>query len=301
MQQQLPLRPSELVRVWDGYIAFLKQPAGTAIEAVIPPDALAAMTDAARRGRKRRRLLNAFQIASAIVASVGAIVSVTVNPMIIGIGMLLIGGVGFIGAHNRSKIRDETEIDEVIAEPDATLQRNLRALDDFRNLIASGDIPCAERLPDGTLKPVAPTALSAFAADHGTLLILSRDQTLWQCIPRRPSPMSSLWVRMGGRVAPALVTSRVLLDTPDRELFDRRIEWLLSHAQQPTPRARSFCEAVQIIVALRRPEFDVLTFERKKELLSGEGIGESRIEKIHAGIYPAFNNFLRTLPMHEFP
>src|SRR3546814_5877734 len=69
------------------YIAFLKQPAGTTIEAVIPPHALAAMTDAARRGRKRRRLLNAMRIASAIVASVGAIISVAVNPMIIGIGM----------------------------------------------------------------------------------------------------------------------------------------------------------------------------------------------------------------------
>src|SRR3546814_20158790 len=83
MQQKLPLRPSELVRVWDGYIAFLKQPAGTTIEAVLPPHALAAMTDAARRGRKRRRLLHAMRIASAIVASVGALLSVAVNPMII--------------------------------------------------------------------------------------------------------------------------------------------------------------------------------------------------------------------------
>src|SRR3546814_17447562 len=110
MQQKLPLRPSELVRVWDGYIAFLKQPAGTTIEAVIPPHALAAMTDAARRGRKRRRLLNAMRIASAIVASLGAIISVAVNPMILGIGMLLIGGVGFMAAHNRAQTKDNTQL-----------------------------------------------------------------------------------------------------------------------------------------------------------------------------------------------
>jgi hypothetical protein len=143
--------------------------------------------------------------------------------------------------------------------------------------------------------------LRAFGADHGALLILSRDQGLWQCVASRPIPLSTLWVRLGGRVAPAFVTSRGLLDTSDRHLFNQRIEWLLSHADQSNHRAGSFREAIQIIVALRRPDLDGLTFERKKEFLCAEGFGESRMEKIHAGIYPAFNNFLRTLPMHEFP
>ena len=246
-------------------------------------------------------MLDFVRIASILIATAGVISSLAINPMIVGIGILLFGGAGFIWAHNRAKTRDELEIDEVISEPGPMLQRNLRALDDFRSLIASGDIPCEERLPDGTLKPVAPNALRAFLADHGALLVLSRDQSLWQCIPHRPIPMSPLWVRMGGRVAPVFVTSRALLDTADRQLFDRRIDWLLTHADQSNARARSFREAVQIIIALRRPELDGLTFERKKELLSAEGFGESRMEKIHAGVYPAFNNFLRSLPMHEFP
>ncbi len=113
--------------------------------------------------------------------------------------------------------------------------------------------------------------------------------------------MSALWVRLGSRVASVFITSRTLLDTADRDLFDRRIEWLLSHADKAGDKANSFREAVQMIVALRRPDLDGLTFERKKELLCAEGFGESRMEKIHAGVYPAFRNFLRSLPMHEFP
>ena len=111
--------------------------------------------------------------------------------------------------------------------------------------------------------------------------------------------MSELRVKLAGRVASTLVTSRTLLDTLDRNLFDRRVDWLLSHANQP--RSDSFRQAVQIVVALRRPELDGLTFERKKEILCAEGMNASRLEKIHAGVYPAFNGFLRSLPMHEFP
>ena len=53
------------------------------------------------------------------------------------------------------------------------------------------------------------------------------------------------------------------------------------------------------IIALARREGK--TFEQKKEKLRNEGTADSRMEKIHAGIYPPFNSFLRTLPMHEFP
>ena len=112
--------------------------------------------------------------------------------------------------------------------------------------------------------------------------------------------MSELLVKLGGSVAPAFVTSRTLLDTADRDLFDRRMTWLLAHSEAD-PRANSFREAIQIIIALRRPELDGLTFERKKEILRKERISDSRMEKIHAGVYPAFNNYLRQLPMHEFP
>ncbi len=301
MQEQLPLRPAEFVKIRDGFIAFLKQPAGTPIELIVPQEVLDAMASAARRGGKRRQILDIVHGASMLVATVGALLGLGMNPMIVGIAMLLAGGVAFVWAHNRSKVRCEPEIDELVTEPNEALQRNLRALEDFKNLIASGDIACEERLPDGAVKAVSAAMLPAFRADHAALLILSRDQALWQCNPHRPIPMSALWVRLGGRVAPVFVTSRTLLETPDRGLFDRRIAWLLSQADTAGMKANSFREAVQIIIALRRPDLERTTFERKKEVLRAEGMTDSRMEKIHAGVYPPFNSFLRSLPMHEFP
>jgi hypothetical protein len=302
MQEQLPLRPAEFVKIRDGFIAFLKQPAGTPIEHVVPQHIIDAMASAAKRGRIRRRLLDLTKGASALVAVAGAILSLAIEPMIVGTAIMLAGGFALVWALNRSKVRVEQEIDELIDEPNEMLHRNLNALAAFAGRIANGDIPCEERLPDGAIKPLTPTMRQAFLADHGALLILSRDQDLWDCIPKRPLPKSSLWVRLDGRVAPVFVTSRSLLDTADGNLFDRRIGWLLSHADEYGARARSFREAVQAVVALRRPEFDGLTFEQKKQRLSeNKEFSASRLEKLHAGIYPPFDNFLRSLPMHEFP
>lgn len=263
MQEQLPLRPAELVKIRDGFITFLRQPTGTSLQAIIPVDVLDAMASAARRGRKRRWWLDFVRLASVLVAVIGVILILAPDPIKTGAGVALLlgGGAAFILARFRTKVRDELEIDEIVAEPNETLERNLQALDDFRNLIASGDIPCAERLPDGTVKPLTKNALRAFLADHGALLILSREQGLWQCIPHRPIPMSALWVKLGGRVAPMFVTSRTLLDTADQDLFDRRIAWLLSHSDQPNAQARAFREALQIVIALRRPDLDGMTFE----------------------------------------
>lgn len=302
MRELMPLRPAEFVKIRDGYVGFLKRPAGTDLTAIIPTTVLGAMALAAKRGRKRRNGLHFAQLASVVVVLLAVVLIAAQDRITHGGGWVLLfaGGCTFIWARKRAKVRDEPEIEEILTEPNETLARNLRALDDFRKQIASGDIPCVERLPDGNLKPLTKSALRAFLADHGTLLIVSRDQNLWQCIPHRPIPMSELLVKLGDRVAPALVTSRTLLGTADRDLFDRRMTWLLAHSEAD-PRANSFREAIQIIIALRRPELDGLTFERKKEILRKERISDSRMEKIHAGVYPAFNNYLRQLPMHEFP
>lgn len=219
--------------------------------------------------------------------------------MIIGLALMLFAGFGFAWSISRLKTRDELEIDELVTERDAT--RNLRGLDSFRALLAGGELICEEGLPDGTLRLVSAKARRSFVADHGALLVLSRDQALWECIPNRPIPRSPLWVRLGKRVAAESVTSMTLIDAPDPELFSRRIEWLLSRADQTSPRAQSFRESIQIIVALRRTDLEDLTFERKKEVLRAEGVGESRVEKIHAGVYGPFNRFLASLPMHECP
>ncbi len=53
MQEQLPLRPAEFVKIRDGFIAFLKQPAGTPLEAIVPQKVTDAMTAAAYPRQKR--------------------------------------------------------------------------------------------------------------------------------------------------------------------------------------------------------------------------------------------------------
>ena len=92
MQEQLPLRPAEFVKIRDGFIAFLKQPAGTPIEHVIPQHIIDAMASAAKRGRIRRRLLDLTKGASALVAVAGAILSLAIEPMIVGTAIMLAGG-----------------------------------------------------------------------------------------------------------------------------------------------------------------------------------------------------------------
>ena len=89
MQEQLPLRPAEFVKIRDGFIAFLKQPAGTPIEYVVPQHFLDAMTSAARRGRKRRNMLDIVRSVSVLVAMIGAVISVGFEPMIMGTLILI--------------------------------------------------------------------------------------------------------------------------------------------------------------------------------------------------------------------
>jgi len=302
MQEQLPLRPAEFVKIRDGFIAFLKQPAGTPIEYVVPQHIIDAMASAAKRGRNHRRMLDSVKTVSAFVAVAGAILAIAIEPLIAGTAIMLAGGLAFAWALKRSKVRDEPEIDELTKEPNEMLRRNLSALDAFKGRIAYGDILCEERLPDGTIKPLTPTIRQAFLADHGALLILSRDQNLWECIPKGPVPNSALWVRLDGQIAPIFFNSRLLLDTADGELFDRRVAWLLSQADRSGSRARAFREAVQAIIALRRNEFVGLTFEEKKQpLTEAKEFSASKLEKLLAGVYPPFDRFLSLLPMHEFP
>ncbi|KXU30415.1 hypothetical protein AXW74_18340 [Sphingobium sp. AM] len=47
-----------------------------------------------------------------------------------GLVLLIAGGGTFIWARRRAEVRDEPEIEEILTEPDETLARNLRALDD---------------------------------------------------------------------------------------------------------------------------------------------------------------------------
>ena len=301
MQEQLPLRPADFAKTRDGFIAFLRQPAGTPIEQVIPQNVLDAMAAAARRGRSRRVFLNLVMAGAASAVLGGVVIGLAMDQMFGGVAVMLAAGAAFIWAHNRSRVRNELEIDQLLTEPNKTLNRNLRALEEFRSLIGSGDIPCEERLPDGTIKSLSKKLRQAFLADHGALLILSRDQALWECIPQRPIPMSPLWVKVGNRVATTELSARAIMDNPDNELFDKRVEWLLSAANQSNRSATSFRADVCVMADLRRLKLEGKGLEECKALLAKEGYGTTRVAHMNAGIYIPFEKFLATLPLHDFP
>src|SRR3546814_6041678 len=93
MQEQSPLRPAEFAKIRDGFIAFLKQPAETPLQAIIPADVLDAMASTARRGRKRRWWLDFVRLASVLIVGIGIVLIIAPDPIKTGFGLaLLLGG-----------------------------------------------------------------------------------------------------------------------------------------------------------------------------------------------------------------
>jgi hypothetical protein len=189
MQDQLPLRHYEFVKVRDGFVAFLKKPAGTTFDAIIPPDVADKMKDTARSGTRSQRYLAIARGASVgwSVLSVAAAFGPDYHAQ--GIAALLVGGAAFFWSSNQAKRRTEPEAEDLTDDPEVTA--NLRSLDAYKARIAQGEIPGQERLPDGTTQALSEQVRKAFLADHSSMLVISTDQSLWQCIPRRPIPRPS--------------------------------------------------------------------------------------------------------------
>lgn len=299
MQDQLPLRHSAFVKVRDGFVAFLKKPAGTAFDAIIPPDVTDRMKAAARAGARRQLWLAVARGVSVGWSLLSVAAAFAPDYHTQGIAALLIGGAAFFWSSNQAKRRTEPEIEDLTDDPEVAA--NLHSLDAYKARIAQGDIPSEERLPDGTTRALSEDERKAFLADHSSMLVISTDQSLWQCIPRRPIPLSPIWVRVSDQADPSTITAVSLRTMTDEALFDRWIEWLLARSDHDTRSAQSFRKCLQLIRAFRRTDLAALTFERKKEKLVDEGFSASMIEKMHAGDYAPFNNFLKTLPLHEMP
>jgi hypothetical protein len=293
MQDQLPLRHSEFVKVRDGFVAFLKKPAGTTFDAIIPPDVADEMKVAARKGARRQRYLAVARGVSVCGSLLALAVAFTPNYHAHGIAALLIGGVAFLLSNNQAKRRTEPEVEDLTE--DAQVAANLRSLEAYKARIAQGEILGQERHPDGTTPALSEKVRKAFLADHSSMLVISTDQSLWQCIPRRPIPMSPIWVRVSDHADPSTITAVSLRTMTDEKLFDERIEWLVAGSDQDTRGALSFKKCLQLIRAFRRQDLAGLTFELKKAELSEEGFSASMIEKMHAGDYVPFNNFLKTV------
>jgi hypothetical protein len=299
MQDQLPLRHSEFMKVRDGFVAFLKKPAGTAFDAIIPPDVADKMKAAARAGALRQLYLAIARGASVGWSLLSVAAAIAPDYHAQGFAALLVGGAAFFWSNNQAKRRTEPEIEDLTDDPEAAA--NLHSLDAYKARIAQGEIPGHERLPDGTTRALSEEVRKAFLADHSSMLVISTDHSLWQCIPRRPIPMSPIWVRLSDHADPSTTTAVSLRTMTDEALFDQRMDWLTVRSDQDTRGAQSFKKGLQLIRAFRRPDLATLTFELKKQTLATEGFSASMIEKMHAGDYTPFNKFLKSLPLHEMP
>lgn len=299
MQDQLPLRLSEFLKVRDGFIAYLRKPAGTSLNAIIPDEVIVRMKEAAIEGARKRQPFAWIKIASSVCLALSVTIAVIVEPMALGLICMAASGIGFVWSSLRAARRSEPEIELLTDDP--AVAATLRALDSYKARIAQGQIHGQERFPGGSIRKLPKAVRRAFLADHSSLLVVSNDPDLWKVIPRRPLPASSIWVRVGDQADPSTTSAVSLRNIKDDALFDKRTKWLFAKADHDTRDARAFRHALQLIIAFRRHDLAGLTFEQKKEKLAKEDFSISMIEKMHAGVYEPFNRFLKTLPLHEMP
>lgn len=232
MQDQLPLRLSEFLRVRDGFIAYLKKPTGTSLNAIIPDEVIAKIKQAAIEGARMRQPFARMRIASPVCLAVSVTISVVVEPMALGLICLAASGAGFVWSSLRASRRSEPDIDFLADDP--AVAATLRALDSYKARIAQGQIPGQERFPGGGIRALPSAIRKAFLADHSSLLVVSNDPDHWKLIPRRPVLASPIWVRIGDHADPSTTSAVSLRNMKDDALFDKRTKWLFAKADHDT-------------------------------------------------------------------
>jgi hypothetical protein len=304
MSSQSPVTSSQYQRIDDAFACYCKQPIGTAISELIGNHALS-MIEHSARASGRTKLM---RLASGIAATALGLFSIwfIIRHYSLGIAGPTALAAGLWGGTLLRTRRQREEPDEAklskSAAPDQ--KRNLHCLEEMRNGIAEGHILCEQRLPDGTRRALSVEHRRCFVADHGRVLITSRDQSLRMRIRSRPIPLSDLWIGLQGSVGSAFITSRTLINMDDGDSFDRRLQWLLEKSQADSRDAVAFRSNLNLIIMLRRPGIKVLSLEKKIEEVARDPaqiFTASVIEKIHSGNYAPFERFLHAMPLSEMP
>jgi hypothetical protein len=91
--------------------------------------------------------------------------------------------------------KNEPSLQELISAASGERQKqNLKGLDDFKKLIADGEIPAYVKFNNGSSRRLNVEELRCFEADHGRLLVISNDLAQWFAIRSRPIPSGEIWV-----------------------------------------------------------------------------------------------------------
>ncbi len=304
MSSQSPIASSQYQRIDDAFASYCKQPIGTSISELIGDHAVAMIEQSARASGRTQLIRTASGIAAAAFGLLAVWFIIRNNSLAIAGPFALVAGLWGGTLLRTSRQREEPNVAKLSKDATPEQKRNLHCLEEFRNGISEGLILCEQRLPDGTRKPLSVDHRRCFIADHGRLLITSRDQSLWMRIRNRPIPLSDLWVGLQGNVGSAFITSRTLINMDDGDSFDRRLQWLLEKSQADSRDAVAFRSNLNLIIMLRRPHIRALTLEKKVEAVGRDptqGFTASVTEKIHSGNYVPFERFLHALPLSEMP
>jgi hypothetical protein len=304
MSSPTPNTGSQYQRIDDAFAGYCKQPIGTSISELIGDHAVRLIEHSARASGRTKFVRLVSGVAATALGLVAFWFIAHSYPLVIAGPPALIAGLW--GGTLLRTTRQREEPDEAKLSKDATpdQKRNFHSLDEFRNRLSDGQLPCEQRLPDGTRKALSVEHRRCFIADHGRVLIVSRDQSLWMKIRSRPVPLSDLWVGLQGTVGSAFITSRTLINMDDGDRFDRRLQWLLEKSQGDSREAVAFRNNLNLIVMLRRPSIKELSLEKKIEEVrhdSAQVFTASVTEKIHSGNYGPFERFLHALPLSEMP
>jgi hypothetical protein len=93
------------------------------------------------------------------------------------------------------KDKSEPSLQELLSIASGERQKqNVKGLDDFKKLIADGEIPAYVKFNNGSSRRLNAKELRCFEADHGRLLVISNDLAQWFAIRSRPLPSGEIWV-----------------------------------------------------------------------------------------------------------
>jgi hypothetical protein len=284
------------------FARFCKSDTTTSIIAMLGEPAISAYSAAAAQSRANKLERTGTYWLGAGLTALALYIATRPMPRAISAATAMPAGL-LVGRAMRIGHRtDEPRLETLICEAPQAHRDNILRLDEFCRRAASGSFGIVDRHPDGSIRPIDDDMLKCFSADGGKLLVLSDDPADWLAIRRRPVPRGEILIDIRSAVASNLLTSETLIHMADEEMFEAKFQWLLARARGDDQTSRSFRHQLNLINAFRHPAILALDkLKDKEDALEKEGFGRTVAHRMHSGNYEPFQNFLKTLPLHELP
>ena len=175
-------------------------------------------------------------------------------------------------------------------------------LEEFRQRLGRNKGALLVRHANGSDHNIRGDVRRAFLADHGRLLVLtSYASGRWKFVRRFNRPNGDIYASGTVGYSPKLFTSRDLLTMPQAE-FERISQAMGAYAVGGGKSSQVGSDCLNAITQMRQATQLGKSLTETFQFLSDKEIGlsDSKVEKLSsAGGYPAFNNFLASLPLNE--